>query len=296
MLTVHHSEATQSRAKNAGVDLLASDVDLVAQSDYILSIVPPRDAKATAERIITAYSSSKRQEAQGPLHYLDLNAIAPSTARSIALRFEEQALGINLIDGGIIGGPPKATKAADGSTSWYRPSICLSGPHTLASAPKSGADLAELLNTRHVGDKIGVASGLKCCFASLTKGFTALAIQSFSTASALGVLPDLEDYITTYSGAARLSQAQKSLVGMPPKAGRWVEEMREIGRTFTEEGGWDDGEGVFAQIAGVYEFVAEGSVLGLEHVDRRVRGTTSGDVVAALGEGLGERRKRRGSV
>jgi hypothetical protein len=40
----------------------------------------------------------------------------------------------------------------------------------------------------HISDNVGVASGLKCCFASTTKGFTALCIQAFTTASNLGVL------------------------------------------------------------------------------------------------------------
>ncbi len=34
---------------------------------------------------------------------------------------------------------------------------------------------------------------------------------------------------------------------MPPKAGRWVREMQEIGRTFREDGGWEGG-GVFDEI------------------------------------------------
>ena len=264
------------------------------QADYILSIVPPRDARATAERIVTASTRSSRSPDR-PLYFLDLNAIAPSTARAIADRFVDSTPNIHVIDGGIIGGPPtpssSPSEAGDYNT-WTRPSICLSGPHTLPSTSH-----ASLLNTSHVSPEIGTASGLKCCFASLTKGYTALAIQSFSTASALGVLPALESYITRYSGPQRLEMQQKSLVGMPPKAGRWVDEMREIGRTFREEGGWEkDGEGVVEGVAGVFEFVAGGSVLGQEHGDRRVRGTTARDVVEALGEGLEERRKRRRSV
>lgn len=73
--------ASQKRRR----DLLPSDAAVVAQSDYIFSIMPPRDAKATAERIIAAYISSGRQATDdAPLYFLDLNAIAPSAARSIA--------------------------------------------------------------------------------------------------------------------------------------------------------------------------------------------------------------------
>jgi hypothetical protein len=109
---------------------------------------------------------------------------------------------IRLVDGGIIGGPPapksdreptlktNATSQAEIAQKWKRPSIPVSGPHKFSSsdAPKSGANIAEVLNLNHISDDIGVASGLKCCFASTTKGFTALCIQAFTTASNLGVL------------------------------------------------------------------------------------------------------------
>jgi hypothetical protein len=251
--------------------------------------VPPRDARATAERIISAYEASNRT-APTPLHFLDLNAISPSTARAIAFEFSSRTPDIKLIDGGIIGGPPIQKTAEDGSLKWNVPSICLSGPEQLSSAPKSGAELAKILNTKHVGQDIGTASGLKCCFASLTKGYTALAIQSFSTAQQLGVLGDLQDYIGTYA-PARLVQTQKSLTAMPPKAGRWVEEMREIGKTFNEDGGWE--ENVFEQIAGVYEFVSDKTDLGKEHVDKRVRGKTTEDAVAVLGKGLEQQKSQK---
>lgn len=198
-----------------------------------------------------------------------------------------------MIDGGIIGRPPKPSTPPDESD--YVPSMCLSGPHHLTEATRDGARLSKILNTRHVSSEIGTASGLKCCFASLAKGYTALAIQSFTTASSLGVLPHLEDYITTHSGAERLALQQKSLVGMAPKAYRWVDEMREIDKTFAEDGRWAE-ESVFGGIAGVFRFVAKGSVLGKEQVERRVRGTTARDVVDALGEGLEVRRRRRGSI
>lgn len=108
----------------------------------------------------------------------------------------------------------------------------------------------------------------------------------------MGVLPDLRDYIGTHGGAARLAMTERSLAGMPPKAGRWVEEMREIGRTFGEEGAWGEGEGIFEQVAGVYEFVSEGTELGREQGEKRVRGKTVDDLVEVLGEGLQKRKEK----
>lgn len=230
-----------------------------------------------------------------PLYYLDLNAIAPSSALAIAKQLEPLGESIRLIDGGIIGGPPKAnTDAAsdekDVSKSWSRPSIVLSGAYPLSEAPKSGSHLANILFTKHVGPDIGTASGLKCCYASLTKGFTALAIQSFSTAAKLGVLDELREEIRS-SNPSNETRALNGLVGMPPKSGRWVAEMQEIGKTFKEAGGWEgsavenrDGQrsSVFDEIAEVYRYVAEETVLGEEKSGQRVRGKTGEDIVAAI--------------
>lgn len=75
---------------------------------------------------------------------------------------------------------------------------------------------------------------------------------------------------------------------MPPKAGRWVDEMQEIGKTFAEDGGWSDAN-IFEQVAGVYQFVAKGTVLGEELSGRRERGKTVDDVVDAIKEGMGKK-------
>lgn len=248
---------------------METDADLAQNSDYILSIVPPRDAEATAQRIISALSARPRASDAPPLYYLDLNAIAPSTAEKINGLFSGFE-NIRVIDGGIIGLPPKAPAGGSSgaaSTDWYRPSIPLSGPFPLASAPVSGSVLAAVLNSYHVNDTIGSASGLKCVFASLSKGFIALGIQSFSTAHALGVLPALKAEMATFNPAV-LERVEKGLVGMGPKAYRWVREMEEIGACFAENGGWDEGHGkVFDEIAKVYQVVSEETILGREKAD-----------------------------
>ncbi|KAF2095451.1 6-phosphogluconate dehydrogenase C-terminal domain-like protein [Rhizodiscina lignyota] len=287
------SASTQSRASAASITLLPTDEDLVAQADYILSIVPPRDAIATATRIASAFKPQERQAAE-PLYFLDLNAISPATARTIGALFKDHDdTKLRYVDGGIIGGPPKpppasASSDANGTTPWTRPSIVLSGPHPLSAAPTSGSHLFSLLNARDVGPDIGSASGLKCCFASLTKGFTALAIQSYSTAARLGVLDELRGHLAGFAPKLK-EQGEKGVVGMAPKAYRWVDEMREIGRTFREDGGWAEewGDGIYDSIAGTYRFVADGTVLGEETIEKRKRGTLE-DVVEALKEGLEE--------
>jgi len=264
----------------------------------MLSIVPPRDARATAARIAAALATADRAAKPAPLYYLDLNAIAPATSRGIAAQLAAAGPGaVRFIDGGIIGGPPAGPAggaAADGEhdgggdgATWARPSVVLSGLEVLADAPRDGARLAAVLNVRHVGATVGTASGLKCCFASMTKGFAALAVQAFTTAEALGVREELEFQV---GGRQRgqLERAKGFIVGVGPKAGRWVEEMREIGRTFAEEGGWDH-ENIFERVAEVFSTVSEDTMLGKEKTEARVRGTTYEDAVSAIREGLDSR-------
>lgn len=258
-------------------------------SDYILSIVPPRDALATAQRIVDASSKSEFKERKEPLYFLDLNAISPKSARAIDQLIAESRTGVRFIDGGIIGAPPSPSQEQEGG--WKRPSIPTSGPYRLDAAGPSGEHLAETLNVKFVNETIGAASGLKMCFAALSKGFTALAIQSFTTASNLNVIPELKEHLAAYNPGA-LKQAEGSLVSMCPKAYRWVHEMREIGETFEADGGFMPEESSFRSIAEVYDLVANGTVLGEEKVGERKRGMSAEDVASAIAEGTAKRKEK----
>lgn len=63
----------------------------------------------------------------------------------------------------------------------------------------SGENLAQVLNVKHISDRIGPATGLKMCFAALSKGFMALTIQSFTTAQNLGVVNELRVLIDEWT-------------------------------------------------------------------------------------------------
>lgn len=151
---------------------------------------------------------------------LDLNATSPGAAV--------------LLDGGIIGGVPypheNKNSQENGDADWHCPSLIVSGPH-----PLPDSRVSQILNIRHVSEAIGVATGIKMCYAALTKGFVALSIQSFTTAHRLGVLSELRGLLEQYNPAT-LRLAEKGLVTMPPKAYRWVGEMEEIGETMGEGG------------------------------------------------------------
>jgi len=174
---------------------------------------------------------------------------------------------------------------------WILPSLVISGPHVHTHLP---SPIRKTLNMTVLDHRIGTASTLKSCFASMTKGMSALATISFATAQQANVLPHLTSHLEKYSPKL-LEHARGSLPGMPPKAYRWVEEMRQIGSTFATEGGLECGEDVFKGVAELYRFVAEDTVLGDERVESRKRGRTAEDVAGAIGEAVQKKRKGNGA-
>src|SRR5512146_3381176 len=108
------SELTRQRAAEYGFRD-APDFDaLVQQIDLIISVLVPSEAVPLAEAIAAAMKRTGVHPA-----YADLNAIAPTTVQSIARIIN--AAGAQVIDGGIIGGPPRQG---------YSPHIGVSGPDT----------------------------------------------------------------------------------------------------------------------------------------------------------------------
>jgi Domain of unknown function (DUF1932) len=284
MMLINCSQDTLDRIQAASITALPSDQDLVVQSDYILSVVPPRDSLATARRILDAVQLPKRTEREGvseQICFFDLNAAAPRLMREIdaLARDVSSSSGeiVHFLDGGIIGGPPSYNAADD---TWSRPSIVISGP--VDGLPPTFAPLAAALNMKIVSPKIGSASALKLSFASLTKGLTALSLLSFATAQSEEVLPQLLEHLEEYSPKTA-ALTTRGAAGMAPKAYRWVEEMRAIGEAFDTEGHWDGlGSSVYGAFAEVYRKVAEETVLGDEKTGRRQRGRTAEDVAEIL--------------
>ena len=287
------SQSTQERARSAAVELLSTDVELVEKSDYILSIVPPRDAIQIASRIGAALESAKRRQST-PLYFLDLNAISPLTAKKVIAELPSDRSLLRVIDGGILGGPPKVTDNGDKAQSWYKPAVVVSGPDPLASAPVNGENLAEVLNFKHIHSDLGPASGLKMCFAAMNKGFTAIAIQSFTTAKQLGVLPELQGQLQAFNPIMG-NIAERSLTIMPPKAYRWVEEMNQIAETMEQFGGFtsalengekaSSGGDLFRSVSDTYRFI-EKTELGKEKTEDRKLGKSAVEVASICAESL----------
>jgi 3-hydroxyisobutyrate dehydrogenase-like beta-hydroxyacid dehydrogenase len=265
------SARTRALAAQAGLEDAGSDEALVREADMLLSVLVPSEALGLAERLAQAIRATGKGEA---LVYADLNAVAPQTARRIGEVVT--AAGARFVDGGIIGGPPKP-----GASS---PRLYLSGPDAqqLAGLAERGLDV------RVMGGDIGQASGLKMCYAALTKGLTALGTELLTAAHALGLSEALREELQG-SQSVVLRQLERGVPGMPPKAYRWVGEMEEIAATF---GALGLTPRMLEGAADLYRFVAQ-TPLGQETPEQRTRGTTLDEVVELLAEALRVTRRDR---
>ncbi|MGY4236676.1 3-hydroxyisobutyrate dehydrogenase-like beta-hydroxyacid dehydrogenase [Bradyrhizobium sp. USDA 4449] len=200
------SEATLKRAADAG--MVDAGDDAIADADIILSIVPPGEAVALAERLAALIV----KRAKKPV-VVDCNAVNVETVKRI-----EQIIGsaqAPFVDGGIIGFPPQP-----GGKS---PAFYLSGGHA-----RDVVVLKDLgLDIRVVEGPVGAASALKMSYAGIVKGLAGIGSAMVVAATKAGAADALRDELAL-SQPAILARLEVALPDMIPKAYRWVAEMREI--------------------------------------------------------------------
>lgn len=256
------SERTKKLSNSAGIIDVKTDEELVQQADFLFSIIVPSEATSLAQRFAPLLNQNTNTI------FVDMNAIAPQTIRSMASLFPQG----NFVDGSIVGPPP-------GSPSRV-PAIYLSGEHA-----QKVADLFEytnLIRAHVLNNEIGQASAFKMCYASLTKGMTAIAIQSCVTAKAYGLDQALFDELKQ-SQSDTFEKLTKSIPHMAPKAGRWVGEMEEIAKTYEDIG---LSPLLFQGAADTYRFVSEQTPLGKEIIEERKQGQTLDAALDILAKSL----------
>jgi 3-hydroxyisobutyrate dehydrogenase-like beta-hydroxyacid dehydrogenase len=200
------SEATRKRAADAG--MIGVDDDAIADADIILSIVPPGEAVALAERLAPRIARREKK----PL-VVDCNAVNVDTVQKIAeIIGSAQA---PFVDAGIIGFPPQP-----GGKS---PAFYMSGEYA-----KDAAVLGQLgLDVRVVEGPVGAASALKMSYAGIVKGLAGIGSAMVIAATQAGAADALRAELAQ-SQPAILARLDIALPDMIPKAYRWVAEMREI--------------------------------------------------------------------
>ena len=209
------SERTKGLALRGNIRDLPTFEDMVLEADLVLSILVPAQAVGVARQVADAlrYTRSKA-------FFADCNAVSPQTTATMASIID--SAGGRYIDASIIGRPPGPGRA---------PRFYVSGPD---------ADIMMDLDdkgiiVRHLGDAIGRASGIKMCYAALTKGTWALHVALLTAAEAMGLSEELRAEFSS-SQPERLDRMQTDLPELPANAHRWVGEMEEIAATFAHVG------------------------------------------------------------
>jgi len=221
-----------SAARAAGLMTLPSEQALAGWADVVLSILPPGDALALAQRLAPVLLP----RGQAVL-YADCNAVSPASVQAIA----DTMPGVRFVDIGIIGGPPRGDDH---------------GPRLYASG-KAAADLLPLqqrgIDLRVIDGDIGAASALKLGYAGITKGITALGSAMALGAAQAGVAEALRAELAA-SQPEVLRYLQRSVPDMFPKAYRWVAEMEEISTFLADM----PAAPIYHGAARLYEALAEG--------------------------------------
>jgi 3-hydroxyisobutyrate dehydrogenase-like beta-hydroxyacid dehydrogenase len=225
------SAESEARAKKAG--LAAASDDGIASADFFLSIVPPGDALALAERFAPALTASNRKPV-----YVECNAISPPTVARIAAVIAPT--GCPFVDAGIIGSPPTADK----------------GPRFYASGPDASRFEALKpygLDVRVLEGPLSAASALKMSYGGITKGVTALGSAMFLAATRGGSADALMRELQA-SQPALLKWFNSYVSAMYPKAYRWVAEMEEVSGFAGEDAASRE---LYAAVAHFYEQIAQ---------------------------------------
>ena len=130
------SRATVDRAHKAGM-ISASDEEIAAHAELVLSAVPPGEALASAERLQPVFARQSRR----PI-FMDCNAVNPTTRIRAAIGQDE-----HFLDTCIIGSPPKLGGPSPTPLTAYAPlaqGLAANDPTLATIGRKHGATAAQV--------------------------------------------------------------------------------------------------------------------------------------------------------
>jgi len=215
---------------------------IAKEAAWVLSIVPPSDAYAFAQKFLSETSTAGRPGTSNPPVFVDCNAVNPASVKRISSLFSSP---LSFIDATIIGGPP-----SDG----YDPTFYACAADQVLLDKFVGLSEYGLKVSALKGEAagIGAASALKMSYAGITKGTTGLfttmilAAHAASPATAEALLHELQA-----SQPGLLQRITRTIPPMLPKAYRFVGEMEEIG-DFVKDGLGEGESDVHRGLAQVY--------------------------------------------
>jgi putative dehydrogenase len=235
------SAASAKRAADAG--MVAVEDRALADADFILSIVPPSESLALAQRLAPVLTAANHKPV-----YVECNAVSPPTMLKVAEAIA--TTGCNFVGAGIIGPPPKP-----GSSNTK---IYAAGPFAKNFATLNNYGLI----VRVLEGPLTAASALKMSYAGITKGLTALGAAMMLAATRGGSAEALKAELAE-SQPELLAYFGKAVPGMYGKAYRWVAEMDEISVFIGEE--FAESE-MLAMAARFYERIAADEAGGKDEI------------------------------
>lgn len=251
------SHRTRELSEKAGIAEVPTMGELVRRADAVLAITVSEAVPGLCDEVATAVRATGAD-----LLYAECNAISPKMSREMELVFMDS--GARYVDASIIGSPPK-----NGSS----PRFYASGPHAVEFEQLRGFGL----DVRNLGADIGRASGIKMCYAAMTKGTMALYAELLMAAEGMGLSPELmEEFRNSQSGA--LQRMEGGLPAIPAKSRRWISEMEQIRDTFGDLGLTPH---LFQGVADMYRLVGD-SPLGDETPETQDRERSLADTIRLL--------------
>jgi hypothetical protein len=219
------SEATATRARDAGIVNVGSQEELVAAADVVISVCPPAAALDVAGHV-------SQLEFDGL--YVDVNAVSPGAVRQMGRLFTR------FVDGAVIGPPPSSPRANISSGRTERANANESSRTRLYLSGEKADAVAALftgspVESRVIGSEPGQASALKMAYAAWTKGTSALLLSVAALATSEKVIDELlDEWEISIPGLRERLEQVSARIG--EKAWRFVGEMEEVGRTYDDAG------------------------------------------------------------
>ena len=209
------SPRTKSLSDSAGIEDVPDFGRMVELADIILSITVSEVVPEICNQVAAELKANPSRTL-----FAECNALAPSSVKNMEVIISEA--GGRFVDVSIIGSPPRTGVS---------PRFYAAGPH----AEEFSALSAFGLDVRVIGDTTGQASGIKMCYAAMTKGTAALHSQLLMAAEAMGLYEPLMGEFDSGHNAV-IQRMESWIPGIPAKSRRWVSEMQEIKQTFFELG------------------------------------------------------------
>ena len=253
------SDRTRGLAEKAGIRDVSTMEELVEQSDLVMSVTVSAAVRGVCEQVADALIATGSDTL-----FAECNAIAPQLTQEMAPIITDA--GGRFVDVSIIGGPPRPG---------YSPNFYASGEY---------ADQFEELNdfgltVLTLGEKVGQASGIKMCYAAMTKGTSALYAELLMAAELMGLTEPLLAEFQSGQQAV-LQRMERGLPTVPPRARRWVSEMEEIRDTFAHLGMTPH---LFEGVAEMYRLIGN-TPLGGEFPETRDRDRTFTETIRQLAQ------------